>query len=122
MLATQTIVQAKPKTMEIRVTGDLPRGVSAKDLILSIIGQIGVGGANGHAVEYTGAAIRKLSMDGRMTVCNMSIEAGARIGMTAPDDTTFKYVEGRQHAPKGAAVGASPCPLAAAPHRHRRHL
>ena len=103
VLATQTIVQAKPKTMEIRVTGDLPRGVSAKDLILSIIGQIGVGGANGHAVEYTGAAIRKLSMDGRMTVCNMSIEAGARIGMIAPDDTTFKYVEGRQHAPKAAA-------------------
>ncbi len=101
VLATQTLRQVKPKTMEIRVNGPLPRGVVAKDLILGIIGQIGVGGATGHAVEYTGEAIRGLSMDGRMTVCNMSIEAGARAGMIAPDDTTFEYVRGRPHAPQG---------------------
>ena len=101
VLATQCIVQPKPKTMEIRVNGGLPRGVSAKDLILGIIGQIGIDGATGYAVEYTGAAIRGLTMDGRMTVCNMSIEAGARIGMIAPDETTFAYLNGRRFAPKG---------------------
>jgi 3-isopropylmalate/(R)-2-methylmalate dehydratase large subunit len=102
VLATQTIVQAKPKTMEIRVEGELPRGVTAKDVILGIIGRIGIGGATGHAVEYTGSAIRSLSMEGRMTVCNMSIEAGARAGMIAPDEKTFAFLEGRRHAPKGA--------------------
>ncbi len=99
VLATQCIFQNKPKTMEIRVEGSLSKGVTAKDIILSIIGKIGVDGATGHAVEYTGEAIRALSMEGRMTVCNMSIEAGARAGMIAPDQTTFKYVAGRPHAP-----------------------
>jgi 3-isopropylmalate/(R)-2-methylmalate dehydratase large subunit len=87
--------------MEIRVDGRLPHGVTAKDVILAIIGKIGTAGANGYAVEYTGAAIRSLSMEGRMTVCNMSIEAGARAGMVAPDDKTYAYLEGRAHAPKG---------------------
>src|SRR5512134_2213170 len=88
VLATQTLIQAKPKTMEIRVDGELPPGVTAKDIILGIIGRIGIGGATGHAIEYTGSAIRSLSMEGRMTVSNMSIEAGGRVGMIAPDDTT----------------------------------
>jgi 3-isopropylmalate/(R)-2-methylmalate dehydratase large subunit len=103
VLATQTLPQRKPRPMEVRVEGDLPRGVTAKDVVLAIIGRVGIGGGVGHVVEYTGSAIRSLSMDGRMTVCNMSIEAGARAGMIAPDDTTFAYVEGRAHAPKGAA-------------------
>jgi 3-isopropylmalate/(R)-2-methylmalate dehydratase large subunit len=102
VLATQTIVQAKPRTMEIRVDGALPRAVTAKDIILGIIGRIGIGGATGYAVEYTGDAIRSLSMEGRMTVCNMSIEAGARAGMVAPDEKTFTYLQGRRFAPKGA--------------------
>ena len=102
VLATQTLRQFKPKTMEGRVNGTLPFGVSAKDIILAIIGKIGVHGGVGHVIEYTGEAIRSLSMDGRMTVCNMSIEAGARAGMIAPDETTFEYVKGRQFAPKGA--------------------
>ncbi|MBI3954176.1 MAG: 3-isopropylmalate dehydratase large subunit, partial [Chloroflexi bacterium] len=103
VLATQCIVQAKPKSMEVRVSGALPRGVTAKDIILGIIGRIGVDGATGHVVEYTGTAIRALSMEGRMTVCNMSIEAGARIGMIAPDETTFQYLKGRRQAPQGTA-------------------
>ena len=98
VLATQTLRQFKPKTMEVRVNGNLPYGVSAKDIILAIIGKIGVHGGVGHVIEYTGEAIRSLSMDGRMTVCNMSIEAGARAGMIAPDE----YVKGRQFAAKGA--------------------
>jgi 3-isopropylmalate/(R)-2-methylmalate dehydratase large subunit len=103
VLATQTLPQRKPKAMEVRVEGDLPLGVSAKDIILNVIGRIGIGGGQGHVIEYTGSAIRSLSMDGRMTVCNMSIEGGARAGMIAPDDTTYAYVEGRDHAPKGVA-------------------
>jgi 3-isopropylmalate/(R)-2-methylmalate dehydratase large subunit len=103
VLATQTLPQRKPKAMEVRVEGDLPLGVTAKDVVLAIIGRIGIGGGIGHVIEYTGSAIRRLSMEGRMTVCNMSIEAGARAGMIAPDDTTFAYVEGRPHAPKGSA-------------------
>jgi 3-isopropylmalate/(R)-2-methylmalate dehydratase large subunit len=102
VLATQTLPQKKPKAMEVRVEGDLPLGVTAKDVILGIIGQIGIAGGAGHVIEYTGSAIRGLSMEGRMTVCNMSIEGGARAGMIAPDDTTFAYLEGRPHAPKGA--------------------
>ncbi len=102
VLATQCLVQKRPGTMEVRVEGALPRGVTAKDLILGIIGRIGVDGAVGHVIEYTGDAIRSLSMEGRMTVCNMSIEAGARAGMIAPDDTTFEYLRGRPFAPKGA--------------------
>ena len=101
VLATQTLRQFKPKTMEVHVDGPLPTGVEAKDLILGIIGQIGVNGGAGHVIEYTGEAVRSLSMDGRMTVCNMSIEGGARAGMIAPDDTTFDYVRGRPFAPKG---------------------
>jgi 3-isopropylmalate/(R)-2-methylmalate dehydratase large subunit len=107
VLATQTLQQFKPKTMEVRVNGPLPAGVEAKDVILGIIGKIGVNGGTGHVIEYTGEAIRSLSMDGRMTVCNMSIEAGARAGMIAPDETTFEYVRGRRFAPKGANFEAA---------------
>src|SRR5689334_1164718 len=103
VLATQTLPQRKPKPMEVRVDGELPVGVTAKDIVLGIIGRIGIGGGIGHVIEYTGSAIRALSMEGRMTVCNMSIEGGARAGLVAPDDTTFAYVEGRPHAPKGIA-------------------
>jgi len=101
VLATQCLVQGKPKVMEIRVNGSLPYGVTAKDVILGIIGKIGVAGGIGHVIEYTGEAIRSLSMEGRMTVCNMSIEAGARSGMIAPDATTFEYMRGRPHVPSG---------------------
>jgi 3-isopropylmalate/(R)-2-methylmalate dehydratase large subunit len=101
VLATQTLPQRRPATMAVTVDGELPGGVTAKDLVLAVIGQIGTGGGAGHIIEYRGSAIRALSMEGRMTVCNMSIEAGARAGMIAPDDTTFAYLEGRDHAPKG---------------------
>jgi 3-isopropylmalate/(R)-2-methylmalate dehydratase large subunit len=101
VLATQTLPQARPKTMEIRCNGQLPRGVTAKDLILSIIGKIGVGGAAGHVIEYTGEAVRALTMEGRMTVCNMSIEGGGRAGMIAPDQKTIEYLRGRAHVPTG---------------------
>jgi 3-isopropylmalate/(R)-2-methylmalate dehydratase large subunit len=104
VLATQTLPQGMPRTMRITFDGDLPRGVVAKDLILGAIGQMGVSGAQGHVVEYAGSAIRGLSMEGRMTVCNMSIEGGARAGMVAPDDTTFAYVEGRMAAPADFAA------------------
>ncbi len=102
VLATQCLGQKRPQTMEVRVDGVLPRGVTAKDIILGIIGRIGVDGAVGHVIEYSGEAVRELSMEGRMTVCNMSIEAGARAGMIAPDEKTFAYLEGREFAPKGA--------------------
>src|SRR5581483_1255006 len=102
VLATQCLQQARPKTMEIRVNGTLGKGVTAKDVILAIIGKIGTDGATGYAVEYTGEAIRSLSMEGRMTICNMSIEAGARAGMVAPDEKTFAYRKGRPYAPQGA--------------------
>ena len=107
VLATQCLVQAKLKPMEVRVNGSLSYGVTAKDLILGIIGQMGVDGGVGHAVEYTGEAIRSLSMEGRMTVCNMSIEAGARAGMIAPDETTFEYMRGRPQVPRGDAFEAA---------------
>jgi len=107
VLATQTLPQRRPKMMEIRIDGDLPRGTTAKDLILGVIRQNGVGGGTGHIVEYTGPTIRALTMEGRMTVCNMTIEGGARAGLIAPDDTTFKYVEGRPYAPRGAAWDAA---------------
>ncbi|HYL12249.1 MAG TPA: 3-isopropylmalate dehydratase large subunit [Terriglobales bacterium] len=100
VLATQCLPQRKPKTMLIEVQGALPEGVTAKDLILGIIGQIGTDGATGHVIEYAGEAIRALSMEGRMTVCNMSIEAGGRAGLVAPDETTFAYIKGRRFAPK----------------------
>ena len=101
VLATQTLPQVRPKTMAMTVDGELQPGVTAKDVILAIIGKIGTGGGIGHIIEYRGSTIRSLSMEGRMTICNMSIEAGAKAGMIAPDDTTFAYVEGRPHAPKG---------------------
>ena len=102
VLATQCLPQSRPKTMEIRVDGQLGTGVTAKDVVLAIIGKIGTDGATGYAVEYTGEVIRALSMEGRMTVCNMSIEAGARAGMIAPDEKTFAYVKGKPFAPQGA--------------------
>jgi 3-isopropylmalate/(R)-2-methylmalate dehydratase large subunit len=102
VLATQALPQIKPKTMAINVEGALPDGVTAKDLILAIIAQIGTGGGQGYIVEYRGEALRSLSMESRMTICNMSIEAGARAGLIAPDETTFEYLKGRQNAPQGA--------------------
>ncbi len=102
VLATQCLLQRKPKTCEVRVDGTLPAGVSAKDIILALIAKIGVGGGTGHVFEYTGSAIRGLTMEERMTICNMSIEGGARAGMVAPDDATFEYLYGREFAPKGA--------------------
>jgi 3-isopropylmalate/(R)-2-methylmalate dehydratase large subunit len=107
VLATQTLLQNKPKTMAVRIDGRLHDGVTAKDIILAIIAKIGVGGGTGYVFEYMGEAIRALSMEGRMTICNMSIEGGARAGMIAPDDTTFDFVYGRKHSPQGAAWDAA---------------
>lgn len=101
VMATQTLSLKPFKTMAVNIEGELPKGVSAKDIILAIIAKIGTGGGQGHVIEYRGEAIRKLSMDERMTICNMSIEAGARAGMIAPDETTFEYLKGRPHAPEG---------------------
>ncbi len=104
VLATQTLPQIRPATMAVTVDGTLPAGVTAKDIVLAVIGRIGTGGGMGHVIEYRWLGDhRALSMEGRMTVCNMSIEGGARAGMVAPDDTTFAYLEGREHAPKGRA-------------------
>ncbi len=103
VLATQCLLQRRPRTCEVRIDGQLADGVSAKDIILALIAQIGVGGGTGHVLEYTGSAIRGLSMEQRMTVCNMSIEGGARAGMIAPDDVTYDYLAGREFAPSGAA-------------------
>jgi 3-isopropylmalate/(R)-2-methylmalate dehydratase large subunit len=107
VLATQCLLQRQAKTYEVRVDGQLGRGVSAKDIILALIARIGVGGGTGHVFEYTGPAIRALTMEQRMTICNMSIEGGARAGMVAPDDTTASYIAGREFAPKGAAWDAA---------------
>ena len=101
VLATQTLIQKPAKNMRITVNGDLPAGVTAKDMILAIIGKIGTAGGTGHVIEYAGKAVQSLSMEGRMTICNMSIEGGARAGLVAPDDTTFAYLKGRPMAPKG---------------------
>src|SRR5690606_27947492 len=101
VLATQTLWQRRPKVMRIYIDGTRHAGVSAKDIILAIIGQIGAGGATGHAIEYAGPVIEAMSIEERLTVCNMSIEAGARCGMVAPDDTTFAYLKGRPYAPQG---------------------
>jgi 3-isopropylmalate/(R)-2-methylmalate dehydratase large subunit len=102
VLATQSLPQSRPATMAVTVEGELGHGVSAKDVALTVIGAIGTGGGIGHVIEYRGSAIRSLSMEGRMTLCNMSIEGGARAGLVAPDETTFAYVKGREHAPSGA--------------------
>lgn len=107
VLATQCLLQRRPSTMEIHVEGRLAPGVTAKDIILAVIARIGIGGGTGHVIEYTGSAIRALGMEERMTICNMSIEGGARAGMIAPDDVTFEYVAGRAHAPAGAAWDAA---------------
>jgi 3-isopropylmalate/(R)-2-methylmalate dehydratase large subunit len=107
VLATQSLLQTKPKTMEVRVDGKLQPGVSAKDIILALIAKIGVGGGTGYVLEYTGEAIRALNMEQRMTICNMSIEGGARAGLIAPDETTFAYIKGKPHAPQGAAWDAA---------------
>jgi 3-isopropylmalate/(R)-2-methylmalate dehydratase large subunit len=102
VLATQTLLQRRPKTYQVGVDGRLAAGVSSKDVILALLARIGIGGGTGHVFEYTGEAIRALTMEQRMTICNMSIEGGARAGLIAPDDTTFSYIEGRRHAPYGA--------------------
>ncbi|MGH9560313.1 MAG: aconitase family protein, partial [Terracidiphilus sp.] len=107
VLATQCLLQRKPKTLQVRVDGALSRGVGAKDIILAVIAKIGTGGATGHVIEYRGTAIEALGMEERMTICNMSIEAGARAGMIAPDDTTFAWLDGRRFAPKGDAWKAA---------------
>lgn len=103
VLATQCLLQTRPRTCNVHYTGQLPTGVTSKDMILALIAQIGIGGGNGHVFEYTGEAVRGLSMEARMTLCNMSIEGGGRAGMVAPDDTTFEFVAGRQFAPQGEA-------------------
>ncbi len=103
VLATQTLLQNKPRTYEVYVEGTLKEGVASKDIILALLSKIGVGGGTGHVFEYRGPAIRALSMEERMTICNMSIEGGARAGLVAPDETTFAYLHGREHAPRGAA-------------------
>lgn len=102
ILATQSLWFRRPKTLRVTVDGELPRGVSAKDVILAIVGKVGLSGGNGHVIEYAGSTLRAMTMDERMTVCNMSIEMGARSGMVAPDETTFAYLKGRQYAPAGA--------------------
>src|SRR6201992_3347905 len=107
VLATQTLPLRPFKTMAVNVDGELPGGVSAKDIILALIAKIGTGGGQGHVIEYRGSAIESLSMEGRMTICNMSIEAGARAGMVAPDETTFEFIRGRPHAPQGAQWDAA---------------
>jgi 3-isopropylmalate/(R)-2-methylmalate dehydratase large subunit len=107
VLATQCLLQNKPKTLEVRVDGVLPEGVGAKDVILALIAKIGTGGGTGHVIEFTGSAIAALDMEARMTICNMSIEAGARAGMIAPDETTFAWLKGRRFAPQGAAWDAA---------------
>ena len=107
VLATQTLLQRPPRSYEVRVDGQLRPGVTAKDIILNLISRIGVGGGTGHVFEYTGEAIRGLSMEERMTICNMSIEGGARAGLIAPDETTFEYVRGKPHAPRGADFDAA---------------
>ena len=107
VLATQCLLQSKPKSMQVRIDGVLSRGVTSKDIILALIAKIGIGGGTGHVIEYAGSAVRALSMEARMTMCNMTIEAGARAGMVAPDDATFEYLAGRAYAPKGAGWDAA---------------
>ncbi len=112
VLATQCLVTQKMKNMQVRVEGTLPWGVTAKDIVLALIGKIGTAGGNGYAVEFSGSTIRALSMEGRMTICNMAIEAGARVGMVAVDEKTIQYVHGRPFAPKRIRLGCCCCILA----------
>ena len=111
VLATQCLLQKKPETFEVRIDGKLKPGVTAKDIILALIAKIGIGGGTGCVIEYTGSGIQALSMEERMTVCNMSIEAGARAGMVAPDDVTFNYIHGRPYAPKCRKMGSGDKPV-----------
>ncbi len=120
VLATQTLIQSKAKNMLVRVDGKLPEGVTAKDIILAIIGEIGTAGGTGHVIEYAGEAIEALSMEGRMTICNMSIEGGARAGLIAPDAKTFDYIKGRPRAPKGGAFEVAQASLGEALFRRGR--
>ena len=120
VLATQTLIQKKSKNMRAIVDGKLPPGVTAKDIILAIIGEIGTAGGTGYALEYAGEAIRAISMEGRMTICNMSIEGGARAGMVAPDEKTYAYLKGRPKSPKGARLGSRAALLGDAALRRRR--
>ena len=122
VLATQTLPLKPFKTMAITVEGELRPGVTAKDIILAVIAKIGTGGGQGYVLEYRGSAIRSLSMEGRMTICNMSIEAGARAGMVAPDQTTYDYLKGRPHAPQGADWDAAVAYWNTLAHRRRRGL
>ena len=122
VLATQTLPQAKPKTMAVTVNGSLPDGVTAKDLVLTLIAHTGTGGGQGYIVEYRGQAIEELSMEARMTICNMSIEWGAKAGLIAPDQTTFDYIEGRPEAPEGRGLGRGRRALEDAGHRRGRDL
>ncbi len=122
VLATQTLLQRPPRSYEVRVEGQLQPGVTAKDIILNLISRIGVGGGTGHVFEYTGEAIRGLSMEERMTICNMSIEGGARAGLIAPDETTFEYVRGQAARPEGRRLGRRGRALADPPLRSRRAI
>ena len=122
VLATQTLLQKRPKNMRIAVDGELPFGVTAKDVILAIIGRIGTAGGTGHVIEYAGEVVRGLSMAGRMTICNMSIEAGARAGLIAPDDTTYQYIQGRPLAPKAGAFEQAVAHWRTLPSDRRRPL
>jgi 3-isopropylmalate/(R)-2-methylmalate dehydratase large subunit len=122
VLATQTLLAKKSKAMLVQVDGALPAGVTAKDIVLAVIGKIGTAGGTGYAIEFAGSTIRALSMEGRMTVCNMAIEAGARAGMVAVDDTTIDYVKGRPFSPAGPALGPGGRLLAHAAHRRRREV
>ena len=112
VLATQCLLQTKPKTYAVNVNGRLAPGVTSKDIILALLAKIGVGGGTGHVFEYRGDAIRGLTMEQRMTICNMSIEGGARAGLVAPDDTTFEYIAGRPRAPQGRSMGRRRCRMA----------
>ncbi len=122
VLATQTLPLRPFKTMAVNVDGELPSGVTAKDIILAVIAKIGTGGGQGHVIEYRGSAIESLSMEARMTICNMSIEAGARAGMVAPDATTYEFLRGRPHAPTRRAVGCGAGLLGPAAHRRGRRV
>ena len=122
VLATQCLLQERPRTMNIRVEGTLAPGVTAKDLALAIIGKLGTGVGTGHVIEFSGSTIRSLSMEGRMTLCNMAIEAGARAGMVAPDETTFAYIKGRPYAPQGELFEQAVAAWRAACQRSRRPL